>query len=287
MKKRNTKIFIIAIITLFLTVGLQAQNFQGVATYQSSRKLGKMKIGGTDLSPQMQEQLMAQLKKQSQKEYTLKFNLIESVWKEVESLGTGGAPAAASGGVKVSMSFSGSGSNGSLYKNTASMQEIEETEVFGKPFLVKDELNTREWELTEESKKVGNYTAYKAIFSKISERKTISFANDEDSEMKTVSDTVNIEAWYTPEIPVSQGPSNFWGLPGLILEVSDGVTTYLCTKIVLNPKEGVKIKVPSKGKEVTKIELAAITEKKSQEMMKNFKNGKGGTSFTISTGGGL
>jgi hypothetical protein len=27
-----------------------------------------------------------------------------------------------------------------------------------------------------------------------------------------------------PEIPVSQGPEGYWGLPGLILEVNDGKT---------------------------------------------------------------
>ena len=97
---------------------------------------------------------------------------------------------------------------------------------------------------------------------------------------------MNIAAWYTPEIPVSQGPDNYWGLPGLILEVNDGTTTILCTKVVLNPENDVKIKVPSKGKEVSRKELAEIREKKSEEMMKNFKNGgKGNSTFRISTGG--
>jgi GLPGLI family protein len=46
---------------------------------------------------------------------------------------------------------------------------------------------------------------------------------------------VTITAWYTPEIPVNQGPENYWGLPGLILEINDGKTVILCSKIVLNP----------------------------------------------------
>jgi GLPGLI family protein len=276
----------VAVLAIFFVSTVQAQNFQGIATYKSSRKMGGIKIGGLDLDPQMQKQIEEQLKKQGQKEYTLKFNLTESLWKEVESLGAGGGPQAAAGGGTVRVSFSASGSNGSLYKNTATMQEIEETEVFSKPFLVKDELQTREWELTNETKKIGNYTAQKAIFTRISERRTMSFGNDEENEMVTVSDTVNIAAWYTPEIPVSQGPDNYWGLPGLILEVNDGTTTFLCTKVVLNPENGVKIKVPSKGKKVNKKELAKITEEKREEMMKNFKNGGKGTStFRISTGG--
>lgn len=288
MKKRNTKIFIIAMIALFFTVGLYGQNFQGEATYQSSRKLGDVQIKMDGMTPQMEEQLKAQMKKQNLKEYTLKFNLTESVWKEVESLGAGNAPKASSGGVGgVRLVISSAGSNGVLYKNTAELQHIEETEIFSKPFLVKDELKAREWELTEDSKKIGNYTAYKAIFSIVSEHKMMSFSNEgaEGEEMKIVSDTARIEAWYTPEIPVSQGPDDFWGLPGLILEVSDGITTFLCTKVVLNPEGGVKIKIPSKGKEVSKKELAEIMEKKAKGMMKEFKNGKSTSTFTIGTGG--
>ena len=45
---------------------------------------------------------------------------------------------------------------------------------------------------------------------------------------------IAVEAWYTLDIPVSHGPGEFWGLPGLILEVSAGNTTMLCSKIVFS-----------------------------------------------------
>jgi GLPGLI family protein len=54
---------------------------------------------------------------------------------------------------------------------------------------------------------------------------------------------VTITAWYTPEIPVNQGPENYWGLPGLILEINDSKTVILCSKIVLNQRKNV-IKAP-------------------------------------------
>ena len=47
---------------------------------------------------------------------------------------------------------------------------------------------------------------------------------------------ITISAWYTPQIPVSAGPGNYHGLPGLILEVNDGSETVICSKIVINPK---------------------------------------------------
>ncbi|GAB5524941.1 MAG: GLPGLI family protein [Roseivirga sp.] len=284
MKKLNKKTLIIAIVALFFTVGLYGQNFQGEATYQSSRKMGDIQIKMDGMTPQMEEQLKAQMQKQAQKEYTLKFNLTESVWKEVESL-EGGAPTASSGGSNVVIKVAGRGSNGSLYKNTAELRYLEETELFNKPFLVDDELTPREWQLTDESKKIGNYTAYKAIYSTVSYRKAMTFGDGMDGEMKTISDTVNMEAWYTPEIPVSHGPDDYWGLPGLILEMSTGSTTFLCTKVVLNPEGGVNIKMPSKGKKVNREELKAIQEEKTKEMMENFKSGKGTSTFKISTGG--
>ena len=77
---------------------------------------------------------------------------------------------------------------------------------------------------------------------------------------------IEVTAWYTMQIPVSQGPAEYWGLPGLILEVNAGKTTILCSKIVMNPTEKNEIKKPSKGKEVTKQEYNDIIKKKMEEM---------------------
>jgi GLPGLI family protein len=41
-------------------------------------------------------------------------------------------------------------------------------------------------------------------------------------------------------------------LPGLILEVNDGKTVILCSKVVLNSKTKAEIKAPTKGKEISK-----------------------------------
>ena len=178
-----------------------------------------------------------------------------------------------------------SGGSDITYKNTAENLFMQEREVFSKPFLVEDKLEPREWELTDESKKIGNYTAFKATYTDIRESRMISFTNtnDEDGEgeSKVQTDTITVEAWYTPDIPVSQGPGEYWGLPGLIMEVNDGTTTYVCSKVVLNPEDGVKIKRPSKGKKVTREELKVEMEAKSQEMMKKYSNGKGGVQFKI------
>ncbi|MEZ4876468.1 MAG: GLPGLI family protein [Flavobacterium sp.] len=77
---------------------------------------------------------------------------------------------------------------------------------------------------------------------------------------------ITITAWYTPEIPVSQGPEGYWGLPGLILEINDGKTVTLCSKIVLNAKEKAEIKAPKNGKVVSQKEYDETVISKMEEM---------------------
>jgi len=79
---------------------------------------------------------------------------------------------------------------------------------------------------------------------------------------------ITITAWYTPEIPVNQGPEGYWGLPGLILEVNDGKTTILCSKVVLNSKDKVEIKAPTKGKVVTQKDYDDTVIKKWKNLEK-------------------
>ena len=288
MRTLKKKISIILVLIVATMVSIAAQDFQGVAYYQSARKMNRgMEIQGEGMTPAMQEQINAQLKKQFQKQYELKFNLTESIWEEEESLD--GEPATAQdGGMMIRMSTGG----GLTYKNTVKNLYLQETEMFSKPFLIKDELEPREWEITSETKKIGNYMAQKAIYTRIRESTSISFTStngsDDEGERTTTMDTIQIEAWYTPQIPVSQGPDDFWGLPGLILEVNDGTTSYVCDKIVLNPEEGIDIKKPNKGKKVSREEFRAEMDAKTQEMMKKYSNGgRGdGNSITIRVGSG-
>ncbi len=78
-----------------------------------------------------------------------------------------------------------------------------------------------------------------------------------------------VEAWYTPQIPVSHGPGEYWGLPVLIFKVSSGNRTMMCSKIIMNPQEKIIIKAPDKGKEITKKEYQATIKAKMIEMRNN------------------
>ena len=95
-------------------------------------------------------------------------------------------------------------------------------------------------------------------------------------------ETQTVTAWYTPQIPLNTGPGDYYGLPGLILEVNDGKLQIICSKIVLNPEDKIAIKEPTKGKEVNQKAFDAIREKKMKEMSERRQGrSRDGESFSI------
>ena len=271
------------VLSISIAIGIMAtgwaQNFEGVATYKTDRKV-EIKMGD-EMDEATQASIQAQLKKQFQREYTLTFKGAESLYKEVESLDAP-APQAAAGGVQIVLS----GGTDIMYRNLKDNTYRNQTEIMSKPFLINDALEKRDWVLGKETKNIGNYTCFKATFTEEVSEQTMNSENDSLVEIKKMRTTT---AWYTLDIPLSHGPGEFWGLPGLILEISDGDLTVLCSKIVLNPKKPVEIKLPTEGKEVTQAKYDEIQQKKMDEMMEQFKGDgrkKGdGSSFSIRIGG--
>lgn len=254
-------------------------DFQGQAFYVSK---SKMELGrwGERLSEAQKKQIEARLKNRLEKEYILTFNKEEALFYEDEKLD------AMTGATD---SWGKNFSPGKQYKNVKTNTQIQSQEFYGKKFLVKDKLQDINWKLDKETKQIGNYMCFKATASiPTSELAWYDFSwsrlRNEDSNTEKQSDSISrktnepsvdmtdVEAWYSPQIPVGHGPLEYWGLPGLILEVSAGNTTMLCTKIVLNPKEKLEIIVPDKGKETTKAEY----QKTIVDKMKEFRNNRMG-----------
>lgn len=257
MYLKNTLAISIVIFTINF---ISAQEIQGMATYKSHRKVD-LKIGDDKVNSQMQKQIQDQLKKQFQQEYTLEFDKNQSVYKKTEKLE---APTPSKSGFNIQIS---EGSD-IMYKNIKEHRFTNKSEIFGKIFLIKDTLNYRKWELVNENKNIGEYTCFKAVYKDSLTTQTITEKGDMEKVTKERLTTV----WYTPQIPVNNGPLDYYGLPGLILEVNDGDLTLVCSKIVLNPKEQLNIDEPNHGKEVTQKEFDEIMEKKNKEMMDQFRS---------------
>lgn len=274
--------FSVLVFTLLLSFGLNentnadvnAQEFQGKAYYFSK---SKMELGnwGARLSEEQKKQVAARLKNRLEKTYVLTFNKEESTFYEDEKLD------AMSGATD---SWGKNFTPGEQYKNVKTNTQVQEQEFYGKQFLVKDNLQPIVWKMGTETKQIGKYTCFKATASIPTNELTwynfswdkVRNTNEQNADSTAVEPEdikmTEVEAWYSPQIPVSHGPLEYWGLPGLILEVSADNTTMLCSKIVLNPKETIEIVAPEKGKIVSKTEYTeTIIEK-----MKEFRDNRGG-----------
>lgn len=273
--------------TIFISFSLFAQkDFQGKAYYQSKTTMDMSNFGGGQMSEERKKQIAQRMKSRLEKTYILTFNKTESIYKEDEVLEAPGQGGSRFGAMMSSFT------PGDQYKNVKEKLLLQDQEFFGKQFLIKDPLPELKWIMGSETKQIGKYMCFKATASKVSTdyeftgfRRPPNRSNDKAQDSTNKSDKVKkgedkpkeieIVAWYTMQIPVNQGPGEYWGLPGLILEINSGRTTILCSKIVLNPDEKATIKAPSKGKEVTKEEYNKIVKKKTEEMRENFRRGGG------------
>jgi GLPGLI family protein len=230
------------------------------------------------MSEQQKKQMMARFKNYLEKTFTLSFNKTESSFKENVKLDAPGT---------VARRWGNNNGQGSIYKNLKSKEMIEDVEQFSKRFLVMEAMDQPKWEMGTETKKIGQYTCYKATMVKVDNkidwgsifsrrRNTKKKDSTQTAAEKDAVKMVAVTAWYTPQIPVSSGPGVYFGLPGLILEINEGRTTMLCTEIVLNPAEAVEIKRPSKGKEVDRVDYNKIVKEKTAELKEQFKSRRSG-----------
>jgi len=262
--------FLLAIVTL---TTFAQKDFQGKAIYMSKTTMDMSRFGD-QMSEQQKKQMVARFKNYLEKKFTLSFNKTESSFKEDVKLDAPGT---------TGRRWGNNNGQGSIYKNLKDREMIEDVEQFSKRFLVVEQMDQPKWEMGTETKKIGQYTCYKATMVKVDNKVDWGkmFSRRGNTKKKDSTETVDkkedvkmlaVTAWYTPQIPVSSGPETYFGLPGLILEINEGRTTMLCTEIVLNPSETIEIKKPTKGKGVNREEYNAIVKKKTEEIREQFKN---------------
>lgn len=270
MKSKITQICIPLVLILvavsFFSFKPETKEFKGRAIYFAK---SKMELGrwGARMSEAQKKQIKERLKNRLEKTYILDFNKEASLFEEKDKLD------AISGATD---SWGDNFSRGLQYKNVKENKLVQSQEFYGKKFLVVDELEPLNWQLGKETKQIGNYTCFKAVAS--APTKNLEWYNFSWSELRKPEpkegeepeiEMTTIEAWYTPQIPVSHGPAEYWGLPGLILEVSYGNTVMLCSEIQLNPKDDVEIIAPDKGKKINKKDYKEVIVGKMTEMRNN------------------
>ncbi len=161
-------------------------------------------------------------------------------------------------GRRFRMRFGGGGGQGQTYKDLTSNVMIDKRDLMGKDFRINSDVSKYEWKVTGQKKQILEYLAMEAT----------TMAND----------TVAVSAWFTPQIPISNGPSIYQGLPGMILEmnIDNGREVLVASTVALGPIDDALIEKPSKGKVVTKEEFNEIRKEKMEEMREQRGGARGG-----------
>lgn len=143
-----------------------------------------------------------------------------------------------------------------IYKDIAQKQSVEYIDFLSKKFLIDRSQDVIKWKISADQKQVGQYLCQKAIF--------------QDS-------TNQIEAWFTPMIPVSAGPDRYANLPGMVLHVDVNGGKRLITAIEINPRElePNEIQKPTDGEDMSAEEFDALREEKMKEMQARRGNRRG------------
>jgi len=119
------------------------------------------------------------------------------------------------------------------------------------PVIVEENIPEFNWQLTDGVKKVNNFTCNSA---------KLKFRGR------------NYVAWYTLDIPTNFGPWKFYGLPGLITEISsdDNKISFILKEI--KTQTNFEIKTPSYGKNITLNEYITFKNNAVKEYIKNLKS---------------
>lgn len=235
------------LLIFFSTFTVFSQNINGRITYNhsvdpiSEKKLDSIVQNGKSKDPKMQKMMRDIFKNMPDVKSFLDFNNGESLFYVEEKMQNDGKSL-------LNMNRIFAGGDDKYYKNTHTKEYFKEY----KRELLLIELEPKKWQITQESKKIGEYLCYKAI--------DIASTN---TKMKPI-------VWFTPQIPVSFGPLEYSGLPGLVLQVEMSNRTIIATTIVLNPKKEIKIIKPTKGKKMTAEEF----RKKTASFWKNLQKTK-------------
>jgi GLPGLI family protein len=230
MKKK----ILIATVLLLAIANVKSQSIQVI--YEEQMK-SNVQINDPQIAAAMEAQLSS-MKKMMCLFYCMGESIYESLSNNTNNDST--STISQSGMTIVMMS-----NDISVYKNQKNKELISQEYILDRRFLITDTLSNFEWVLLDEEKVVNNFKCHKATD-------------------KTGCTT----AWYCLDIPINDGPYIFWGLPGLIIELSHMNKTVTALDVIPISKEDEvsKIKKLTGGKKISRKEFDLTMQKKMKEM---------------------
>lgn len=151
--------------------------------------------------------------------------------------------------LRLAKSFAG---NDEFYYGIEDSLNIRKKNFLNEEFYIIDNI-IPDWTITNEFKMIDNYKCYKATTEK-------SVIIKEKVKIHTVT------AWFCPEVPISFGPKEFRGLPGLIFELHDDKVSYNLDRIE-NKYKKVIFDLKKKNKFITQEDFDKIVKEKREDFL--------------------
>lgn len=146
----------------------------------------------------------------------------------------------------------GGSENPKVFTDYNQRKQIEELGIEGRKYLVTDSILNYNWKIfSKQSEELNGYNVRYATLE--------------------LDENVFIEAWYSTELPFKFGPNLFGGLPGLILKMrtsyKDQPGNYqLIEAVKITKNENLKIKIPEKGKVISRDEFKELMSEYSKRV---------------------
>jgi len=165
------------------------------------------------------------------------------------------------------------------YTDMAKQMQYEERAFFEKEFLIIDSLKQYKWKLSEETKTIAKQLCKKAttMITSPQMRMRVSIGgagNNTDTTANTprAPKETELVVWYAENIPVSFGPDNYSGLPGVIMEIDQDNGATVTTAVEVSAKYPKKeLVAPTKGDKMNRAQF----QESMQQLMKDLQRGGG------------
>lgn len=237
------------VTVFFLNMLASAQTNNGIAFYgfkmvendKIERKIDSLK---SKVSQKMLQKIQNQIKSSkdfSQVEFSLKFNKDFSSFNYIDKMEV------EEGSLSNRLRDLIVQANRKYNYNFKSKIITRQIEFEGEKFLIQQHLDSLKWQLENQQKNIGGYLCFKATAFK-------------KKKFPSGIKKIPVVAWYSPTIPISSGPYEYNGLPGLIIELKEGNKIIFLSKINFKKQEVFPIKL--KGKKVTEEEFEQIWRRK-------------------------
>jgi GLPGLI family protein len=161
------------------------------------------------------------------------------------------------------------------YTDIAKQTQYEERAFFEKEFLIVDSLKQYKWKLSEETKTIAKQLCKKATTMITAPQMRMRISRGGENNTDTAANApmkpkeTELVVWYAENIPVSVGPDNYTGLPGVIMEMDVDNGASVTTAVEVSTKYPKKELVqPTKGEKMTRAQFQENMQKLMQDMQK-------------------